>query len=218
MRKQFNTSMRVGAVVTIAAITAVLAATAAADPSETGIDAETVAATELADEAEEPAKPVAYSSPPASVQPQLESTGTRLLALGRIRTRVVERSKALEAVNGPYVERAKPTREHPVRPRQRAIPPGVEQWRPLVEAYFPPDYVNWAMQIMACESGGNPNATNRSSGAAGLFQFLPRYWAGRAANAGFAGTSPYDPTANVATAAWLLKTGGEAHWECKASK
>lgn len=218
MRKQFNTSMRVGAVVTIAAITAVLAATAAADPSETGIDAETVAATELADEAEEPAKPVAYSSPQASVRPQLESTGTRLLALGRIRTRVVERSKALEAVNGPYVERAKPTREHPVRLRQRAIPPGVEQWRPLVEAYFPPDYVNWAMQIMACESGGDPNATNRSSGAAGLFQFLPRYWAGRAANAGFAGTSPYDPTANVATAAWLLKTGGESHWECRASK
>ncbi len=218
MRKQYSSSMRVAAVVTIAAITAVLAATAAADPSEPGVDAETVAATELADESEEPAKPVVYSPPPASVQPQLEYTGTRLLAFSRIQARAIERSRALEAANGPYVERTKPARKHPVYTRRRAVPPGVEQWRPLVETYFPPGYVNWAMQIMACESGGDPNATNRSSGAAGLFQFLPRYWAGRAANAGFSGASPYDPTANVATAAWLLKTGGESHWECKAPK
>jgi Transglycosylase SLT domain len=218
MRKQFNSSARVAVVMTIVAITAVLAATAAADPSQDGVDAETVVSGELAAEPEEPARPVAYSPPLVSVRPQLEYTGTRLLALGRTRIRAIERSKALEAINGPYVEPAAPARVHPARRRQRTIPPGVEQWRPLVEAYFPPGYVNWAMQIMACESGGDPSATNRSSGAAGLFQFLPRYWAGRATNAGFSGASPYDPTANVATAAWLLKTGGESHWECKASK
>jgi transglycosylase-like protein with SLT domain len=225
MRKQINSSIRVAVVMTIAAITAVLAVSAAADPSEAPTDGDTVTATEVADEPEEPAQPVAYSPPPrsiqpplSSIQPQLENVGIQQLSSGRTRARATARSTRLEAVNGPYVERKAPVRVHRARPRLRIIPPSVEQWRPLVEAYFPAGYVNWAMQIMTCESGGDPNATNRSSGAAGLFQFLPRYWAGRAANAGFAGASPYDPTANVATAAWLLETGGESHWECKASK
>lgn len=33
--------------------------------------------------------------------------------------------------------------------------------------------------IEALESGGNPEAINPSSGAVGLFQFLPRYWSGQ---------------------------------------
>lgn len=218
MRKQINSSIRVAVVMTIAAITAVLAVSAAADPSEPQADGDSVTATEVADEPEEPAQPVAYSPPMDSLQPQLENVATQLLSTGRTRARAIERTTKLEAVNGPYVERKAPARAHRARPRLRTIPPSVEQWRPLVEAYFPSGYVNWAMQVMTCESGGDPTATNRSSGAAGLFQFLPRYWAGRAASAGFAGASPYDPTANVATAAWLLETGGESHWECKASK
>ena len=37
---------------------------------------------------------------------------------------------------------------------------GVEQWRPLVEKYFPATQVNNALAIMRCESGGNPTRHN----------------------------------------------------------
>ncbi len=81
--------------------------------------------------------------------------------------------------------------------------PGVEQWRDLTEAYFPAKRVDEALQIMGCESGGDPNAYNPYSGAAGLYQFLPSTWASTAPKAGFAGASPFDPEANIAAAAWL---------------
>ncbi len=100
---------------------------------------------------------------------------------------------------------------------RRTFTGSVEQWRPLVAAYFRAGDVDRALRIMACESGGDPNIQhdNKSSGAAGLMQHLPRYWASRSAAAGFAGASIFDPTANVATAAWLRdQPGGWGHWEC----
>jgi hypothetical protein len=42
----------------------------------------------------------------------------------------------------------------------------------------------------------------------GLFQHLPRYWAERAENAGFAGAEPGDPEASTAAAAWAVYHGG----------
>ena len=53
---------------------------------------------------------------------------------------------------------------------------GVEQWRPLVAAYFPAGEVDRALCIMQHESRGNPNAKNPRSSAAGLFQFLRGTW------------------------------------------
>ncbi len=122
-------------------------------------------------------------------------------------------------------EQADMARRHPwyfnrpvphTHPR-RTFSGGVEQWRGLVAAYFRAADVDRALRVMACESGGNPNARhgNRASGAAGLMQHLPRYWATRSAAAGFAGASIFDPEANVATAAWLLKTAGWGSWECR---
>ena len=87
----------------------------------------------------------------------------------------------------------------------------VEQWRPLVAVYFPAEDVERAICLVAYESGGDPNATNSTSGAAGLFQHLPRYWSERSAAAGWAGASIYDPEANVAVAAWLRLSGWQ-HW------
>ena len=54
-------------------------------------------------------------------------------------------------------------------------PSGVEQWRSLVAEHFPPEHVDAALTVMACESGGDPGATN-PSGAAGLFQAMPQWW------------------------------------------
>ena len=96
---------------------------------------------------------------------------------------------------------------------QRTYSGGVEQWRPLVATYFRPDDVDRALRIMECESGGVASAANKSSSARGLFQHLGKYWVARSAAAGFAGVSIFDPTANVATAAWLRdQPGGWLHW------
>lgn len=91
---------------------------------------------------------------------------------------------------------------------------GVEQWRALVEKHFAPDQVAKAMRVMACESGGNPDAKNPRSGAAGLFQHLQKYWASRTAAAGYPGASIFDPEANIAASAWLSSNHGWQHWTC----
>jgi soluble lytic murein transglycosylase-like protein len=56
----------------------------------------------------------------------------------------------------------------------------------LIREAFQPlgaDVVAWALRVAACESGYRPTAVNSSSGAMGLFQFLPSTWA----------RSPYAP-------------------------
>jgi hypothetical protein len=107
--------------------------------------------------------------------------------------------------------------------RRLAALAGVEHWRPLVARYFPPDRVGEALQVMHCESRGNPDATNPQSEAAGLFQFLESTWVLASARAGFTGASRYDPEANVASAAWLVAhsvavdhpRGAWGHWSCQ---
>ncbi|HJQ95041.1 MAG TPA: transglycosylase SLT domain-containing protein [Acidimicrobiia bacterium] len=101
-------------------------------------------------------------------------------------------------------------------PRIPASPPPaprpVEEWRSLVSSYFAPSDVDKALRVISCESGGDPNAQNPSSGAAGLFQHIPRYWAERAASIGLPGASIFDPVANVAAAAYLVYTEGWSPW------
>lgn len=100
-------------------------------------------------------------------------------------------------------------------------PPSVEQWRSLVQQFFPSNRVEEALRVIDCESNGDPEAVNPYSGAAGLFQFLPSTWATTSPNAGYAGSSPLDPEANVATAAWLANHYQELGysywhpWSCK---
>lgn len=94
-------------------------------------------------------------------------------------------------------------------------PPAVEQWRPLVEQFFPSTRVEEALVIIDCESNGDSDAVNPYSGAAGLFQFLPSTWATTAPKAGYAGASALDPEANIATAAWLAnqyQALGYSYW------
>jgi soluble lytic murein transglycosylase-like protein len=103
----------------------------------------------------------------------------------------------------------------PPRARGSESPLGVEVWRGLVAEFFPADQVDRALRVMWCESKGDPGAVNGRSGAAGLFQHLPKYWDDRAAKAGWAGADIFDPTANVAVAAWLWRWGGWGHWSCR---
>ena len=90
--------------------------------------------------------------------------------------------------------------------------------RELASRYFAPDDVTRAVRIAWCESSFNPSAVNPVTGAAGLFQHLPEDWASLSIEAGWPGTDPLDPEANVAVAAWKLYNvpGGWSHWECQA--
>jgi hypothetical protein len=71
--------------------------------------------------------------------------------------------------------------------------------------------VTWAMRIAWCESRYHPNSVNSSSGASGLFQFLPSTWSGTP----WANQSPFDPVANANAAAWLYNRYGPGRWACK---
>lgn len=90
--------------------------------------------------------------------------------------------------------------------------PAVETWRPLVMEFFPADAVEQALEVMWCESRGDPGAIHAESGATGLFQHLPEHWADRSAEAGFAGADIADPETNIAVAGWLLRRDGWSHW------
>jgi len=64
--------------------------------------------------------------------------------------------------------------------------------------------------IQRVESHNVASATNRQSGAAGLFQFLPGTW--RSTPEGKAGLSPYDPVAARSAARWMLSQGRAREW------
>jgi len=96
------------------------------------------------------------------------------------------------------------------------FPAAVERWRGLVGAHFPAGVVDQALSVMQCESQGNPQATNPSSGAAGLFQHMPQFWSERSRSAGVPGANIYDPSSNVRVAAWLYKQSNSwKHWSCQ---
>jgi hypothetical protein len=71
--------------------------------------------------------------------------------------------------------------------------------------------VQWAINVAYCESRYHPNSVNSSSGASGLFQFLPSTWSGTP----WASQSPFDPVANANAAAWLYSHYGPRRWVCQ---
>jgi hypothetical protein len=64
-----------------------------------------------------------------------------------------------------------------------------------------------------CETGGtlSPRAHNASSGAAGLFQFLPSTWQ----TTPFAALSIWDPYASALAAGWMQAHGRGGEWSCR---
>lgn len=74
---------------------------------------------------------------------------------------------------------------------------------------------NQMLRVAWCESKYDPRAYNGRSGASGVFQFIPSTWRWASASVGLANASPFDPQANVEAAAWLMKTQGARHWQCR---
>lgn len=106
---------------------------------------------------------------------------------------------------------------------KNSVNPRVLRWQPLVERFFPPGLVWAALQVIDCESWGNPYAVNPDSGATGLFQFKKGTWILASTGAGYAGARRTNPEASVASAAWLVKRsqaldhprGAFGHWSCQ---
>ena len=69
--------------------------------------------------------------------------------------------------------------------------------------------------IIFCESGGNPNAYNESSGASGLLQVIPS--SERFCEKGLGRElDMFDPEDNMMCGAYLKEHGGLAHWAASA--
>lgn len=83
----------------------------------------------------------------------------------------------------------------------------------IIDAFTPlgPAAVQWALNVAWCESRYHPNSVNSSSGAEGLFQFLPSTWAFTP----YASYSPFDPKYNSLAAAWLYNRDGPSQWQCQ---
>ena len=114
-------------------------------------------------------------------------------------------------LNGPYRIPEKPREEPRETVPTRTTSPttaGVEQWRSLVASIWPAEQVNNVLRVMACESGGNPNAVNPSSGAAGLMQVMPFWW-------DHYGGDRYDPVTNLTVAYWIWQQQGWGGWTCR---
>lgn len=95
---------------------------------------------------------------------------------------------------------------------------------PLGEDLGVPDLVDEALQVMECESSGEPFAENPNSTASGLFQFLQGTWdRWNPRTPGWEGESVFHPEANIATAARLVRASVDEgqnrwwQWSCKPS-
>ena len=97
------------------------------------------------------------------------------------------------------------------RSNHPAPPPDIA--KDIVDAFTPlgSGAVQWAMNVAWCESRYHPNSVNSSSGASGLFQFLPSTWAFTP----YASHSPFDPQYNALAAAWLYARDGPSQWVCQ---
>lgn len=95
----------------------------------------------------------------------------------------------------PPVHRPRASRGTPRSTIHRSAIGDCSGWAHLVSRY--PWTVGTACAVLACESGGNPNARNPSSSATGLFQILG---------------GPVDPAANVARAYAMWHARGWQPW------
>ncbi|MGH7697612.1 MAG: transglycosylase SLT domain-containing protein, partial [Candidatus Dormibacteria bacterium] len=67
----------------------------------------------------------------------------------------------------------------------------------------------WLLGVARCESGLNPTDVNRSSGATGLFQFMPATFYGHG------GTDIWNPVQQSEIAAKMFSMGESGEWTCK---
>ncbi len=116
---------------------------------------------------------------------------------------------------GSYLDFAGPAAPAPAAPVAAAAPAPVASGNGIVGIIVDaanrygqsPDAM---LAVARCESTLNPNAYNASSGASGLFQFLPSTWR----TTPYAAQSIWDPWASANAAAWMWSVGRRGEWVC----
>jgi Transglycosylase SLT domain len=139
---------------------------------------------------------------------QLEQEFNRLVEMEAQRVQALQAQLAAQQ----QAQAAQPAPAAP--PAPAAAPSGGGSIQDIILNAFAPlgaGAQQWALRIAKCESGYNPNAVNRSSGASGLFQFLPSTWAALPWRA----SSPFDPVANAQAAAYYYQHSGPGPWVCR---
>jgi hypothetical protein len=156
------------------------------------------------------------------VQAQLQQEFDRLVELEAQRVeqaRLAALRTPTPAPPGPPAATQAPAPARAVTPAPAPPPPpapgpaGGSIQQIILDAFAPlgPGAEQWALRVAKCESGYNPNAVNRSSGASGLFQFLPSTWASLPQH----NQSVFNPVANAQAAAVLYQRSGPNQWSCK---
>ena len=67
---------------------------------------------------------------------------------------------------------------------------------------------DWLIDVMLCESGGDPAAVNPATGDSGLFQYNPGTWAS------WGGGDIWNPYEQIELTAWAFSVGRADHWVC----
>lgn len=133
--------------------------------------------------------------------------------------REVAKASALEERPAPAVVSQAPVIARRVTPRPVQSPAGTFTPPPgsggdglaaIYSVFGNSPGLSWALRVANCESHYNPLAVNRSSGASGLFQFMPSTW-----NANFAGQNIWDPYAQARAALVFYNAGRQSAWTCK---
>ena len=131
----------------------------------------------------------------------------------------VAKAATLEDRPAPAVIDLSPAPPTPPAPRPVAAPAGVFTPPPgsggdglaaIYAVFGNSPGLSWALRVANCESHYNPLAVNRSSGASGLFQFMPATW-----NANFPGQNIWDPMAQARGALVFYNAGRQSAWTCK---
>ena len=67
---------------------------------------------------------------------------------------------------------------------------------------------DWLIDVMLCESGGDPYAVNPVTGDSGLFQYNPGTWYS------WGGGDIWNPYEQIEMTAWAFSQGLADHWVC----
>jgi hypothetical protein len=97
--------------------------------------------------------------------------------------------------------------------------PGPQAVAELIRKYFAPlgaRNEEVALCVAEAESNLDPLAVNPTTGASGLFQFIPSTWASLSDLAGWGGASVFEARANAAVAAWTVAHYGWHPWRSAA--
>jgi hypothetical protein len=92
--------------------------------------------------------------------------------------------------------------------------PDVDRWWPtFTAAGWPVESAEWVLNIVGCESGGNPDLVGPYL-ERGLMQIHPRSWAGEGRRRGMPVDTWFDPATNARMALVVFAAGGPTMWTC----